>query len=172
MIIMHSREMQELLFEFYAFTILSRITLDELRKYGAPTFATPAANLPNFVTDMLELQAATSRALTGALTGELTDGLARAHCGPLCSVACRGLNRVCPAHRDRGGPPAASAARTAAHMGDAGEDPTSDVHDAGRDCRLPLAACAAASRPIQSTHRMGRHEGGRPGPAAATPGAP
>lgn len=46
MIIMHSREMQELLFEFYAFTILSRITLDELRKYVAPTFATPAANLP------------------------------------------------------------------------------------------------------------------------------
>jgi hypothetical protein len=51
-IIMHSPEMQHLLFEFYAFMILSRITLDELKKYVAPTFAMNPANLPNSVTDM------------------------------------------------------------------------------------------------------------------------
>jgi len=51
-IVMHSPEMQELLFEFYAFMILSRITLDELKKYVAPTFAMNPANLPNSVTDM------------------------------------------------------------------------------------------------------------------------
>lgn len=51
-IVMHSREMQHLLFEFYAFTLLSRITLDELKKYVAPTFTTSPANLPNSVTDM------------------------------------------------------------------------------------------------------------------------
>jgi hypothetical protein len=51
-IVMHSPEMQHLLFEFYAFMILSRITLDELKKYVAPTFAMNPANLPNSVTDM------------------------------------------------------------------------------------------------------------------------
>lgn len=51
-IVMHSPEMQHLLFEFYAFMLLSRITLDELKKYVAPTFATSPANLPNSVTDM------------------------------------------------------------------------------------------------------------------------
>jgi hypothetical protein len=51
-IVTHSPEMQHLLFEFYAFMILSRITLDELKKYVAPTFAMNPANLPNSVTDM------------------------------------------------------------------------------------------------------------------------
>jgi len=31
-----------------------RITLDELKKYVAPTFTTNPANLPNSVTDMLK----------------------------------------------------------------------------------------------------------------------
>lgn len=51
-IVMHTREMQELLFEFYALTSLCRITLDQLKRYVAPTFVTK--DLPNSVNDMLK----------------------------------------------------------------------------------------------------------------------
>jgi hypothetical protein len=51
-IVMHSPEMQHLLFEFYAFVILCRITLDELKNYVAPTFAMNPANMPNSITDV------------------------------------------------------------------------------------------------------------------------
>lgn len=54
LIVMHSPQMQELLFEVYALVIVSRITLDELKKDVAPTFKTDQANLPNSVTDMLK----------------------------------------------------------------------------------------------------------------------
>jgi hypothetical protein len=49
-IVMHSPEMQVVLFEFYALVVLARIALDELRKYTAPLFATPAEEIPLSVT--------------------------------------------------------------------------------------------------------------------------
>jgi hypothetical protein len=53
-IVMHSPEMQELLFEFYAFVLLGRLTLDELRTFVAPTFATRLGELPKSINGMLD----------------------------------------------------------------------------------------------------------------------
>lgn len=52
MVIMHAPEMQELLFEFYAFMFLARITLDELKNYVRPILS--GHNLPNSVNAMLK----------------------------------------------------------------------------------------------------------------------
>jgi hypothetical protein len=50
-IIMHSRECQALMFDFYALVSLARISLDNLRTYLAPLFVTPYSQLPKSVRD-------------------------------------------------------------------------------------------------------------------------
>jgi hypothetical protein len=52
-IVMHSPDMQALIFEFYALIILARITLDESIKYVRPLFVN-RGNLPKSVNDFLK----------------------------------------------------------------------------------------------------------------------
>ncbi len=54
-IVMHSPDMQDLIFEFYALVNLARITLDELVKYVRPLFV-PGAHLPKSINDFLKGQ--------------------------------------------------------------------------------------------------------------------
>jgi hypothetical protein len=52
-IIFHSEELQELTFEFYAFVLLARLSLDELKNCLKPLF-TSNPQLPNSITDVLK----------------------------------------------------------------------------------------------------------------------
>jgi hypothetical protein len=50
-IMMHSRECQSLMFDFYTLVLLARISLDNLRTYLAPLFITPYSQVPKSVRD-------------------------------------------------------------------------------------------------------------------------
>ena len=54
MVIMHSPQAQEILFEFYALVTLARISLDALRDLLLPLFAPSEQTLPNSITDVLK----------------------------------------------------------------------------------------------------------------------
>ena len=47
-------EMLELIFEFYAFMNLARITLDELQRYAAPALKIETSQIPNSISDILK----------------------------------------------------------------------------------------------------------------------
>lgn len=53
-IIMHSPDMQDLIFEFYAFIGLARITLDQLQRFAAPAFKPKSNQLPSSITEVLK----------------------------------------------------------------------------------------------------------------------
>jgi hypothetical protein len=51
-VVMHAPEMQDMLFEFYAFVVLARISLDQLGRYLTPLFTN--RELPNSLTEILK----------------------------------------------------------------------------------------------------------------------
>lgn len=52
--VMHSPEMQNLMFEFHAFISLARITLDHLQRFATPSLTADSDNLPNSITDAIK----------------------------------------------------------------------------------------------------------------------
>jgi hypothetical protein len=53
-VVTRAPEMLELIFEFYAFMNLARITLDQLQRYAAPALKIKSSQIPNSISDIVK----------------------------------------------------------------------------------------------------------------------